>query len=63
MPYQNQKSIAFPGEVQERIMSMARDCGKPAYQFIEEAINAWLEAQRSGVVFVPTANGDAEPQS
>ena len=57
MPYQDQKSIAFPGDVQKRIMTVARENNLPAYRLIDQAIATWLEARRRGITFAPV-NGD-----
>ena len=58
MPYQDQRSIAFPGEVQKRIMQVAREYDLPAYRLLDEAVKTWLAVKRSGL----RLNGDAEPQ-
>ena len=61
MPYQDQRSIAFPGEVQKRIMQVAREYDLPAYRLLDEAVKTWLEARRRGITFAPV-NGNEEPQ-
>lgn len=57
MPYQDQRSIAFPGDVQRRVMAVAREYEMPAYRLIEKAIDTWLENRRRGIEFAQI-NGD-----